>query len=283
MTVNETPAAAGAGAAHARASRFIVDQLDRFSPALCGIAFLLLWEGVVRLFGISVFTLPPPSLVAATFVTAFPELMRALAFTATIAITAFLCALVAGVTAGVLLTRNKRVERMLWPYAVALEITPTVAIAPILVIWVGLDRAWLILLILATIVAFFPILSNSVVGMKSADHGLRNLFTLYRATRWQRFVHLQLPSALPYIVPGMRVSAALSVTGAMVAEFVAGSGSVTGLAWVIVQSGTTLDIAKMFAGVFVLTGFGLTMSAVMELIQRLLLGDWHESSVKQES
>lgn len=280
MDMSGTPIVAEAPAA---AQTRLIDRLDRFSPAFGGIAFLLIWEGVVRLFGISPFTLPAPSQVAATFVVAFPELMRALAFTATIAIVAFLLALVAGVTLGVLLTQNRRVERMVWPYAVALQVTPMVAIAPLIVIWVGLDRAWLALLLLATIVAFFPMLSNSVVGMKSADHGLQSLFTLYRATRWQRFCYLQLPSALPYIVAGMRISAGLSVIGAVVAEFVAGSGSATGLAWVIVQSGTMLDIARMFSALFVLSMFGLTMSALMGLIQKLLLGAWHESAVKQEN
>ena len=246
------------------ATRSLADRLDRFSPAFGGIAFLLLWEGFVRLFNVSPFTLPAPSLVASTFVVAFPELMRALAFTATIAIVAFLLALVSGVTLGVLLTQNRRVERMVWPYAVALQVTPMVAIAPLIVIWVGLDRAWLALLLLATIVAFFPMLSNAVAGMKSADHGLQNLFSLYRVTRWQRFCYLQLPSALPYIVAGMRISAGLSVIGAVVAEFVAGSGSATGLAWVIVQSGTMLDIARMFSALFVLSMFGLAMSAVKQ-------------------
>jgi NitT/TauT family transport system permease protein len=266
-----------------RSSPSLGDRLDVLSPALGGVIFLILWEMVVRIFKVSVFTLPPPSLVAKTFVTAFPELMQALAFTATIAITAFLLALVSGVTLGVLLTQNRRVERMIWPYAVALQVTPMVAIAPVIIIWVGLDRAWLALLILATIVAFFPILSNSVVGMKSTDHGLQHLFTLYRATRWQRFVSLQFPSALPYIVAGMRVSAGLSVIGSVVAEFVAGSGSATGLAFVIVQSGTMLDISKMFAALFVLSLFGLLMNAIVGVIQQLLLGAWHESSIKQEN
>jgi NitT/TauT family transport system permease protein len=256
--------------------------MSRLSPAFGGVAFLMLWEAAVRLLHVSPFTLPAPSLVAQTMVKAFPELMQALAFTATIAITAFLLALVSGVGLGVLLAQNRHVEKMVWPYAVALQVTPMVAIAPLIVIWVGLDRAWLALLILATIVAFFPILSNAVLGMKSADHGLQNLFTLYRATRWQRFRYLQFPAALPYIVAGMRVSSGLAVIGAVVAEFVAGSGSATGLAWVIVQAGTMLDIARMFAALFVLSAFGLLMSATTGLIQHLLLGAWHESLVKQE-
>jgi NitT/TauT family transport system permease protein len=138
-------------------------------------------------------------------------------------------------------------------------------------------------MILAWIVAFFPMLSNTVVGMKSADHGLRNLFTLYRATRWQRFCHLLLPSALPYIIAGMRISSGLAVIGAVVAEFVAGSGSATGLAWVIAQSGSMLDVARMFAALVVLALFGLAMNAATGLIQHFLLGAWHESVIGQEN
>jgi NitT/TauT family transport system permease protein len=261
----------------------VAKGLDRALPVIGGIGFLLLWEAVVRLFHISRFVLPAPSAVGAVLVSDFPELMRALAFTATITITAFLLAIVTGVAAGVLLTQNRRIERMLWPYAIALQVTPMVAIAPLIVIWVGLSRAWLALMILAWIVAFFPMLSNTVVGLKSTDHGLRNLFTLYRATRWQRFCHLQLPAALPYIIAGMRISSGLAVIGAVVAEFVAGSGSATGIAWVIAQSGSMLDVARMFAALVVLTLFGLAMNGATALIQHLLLGAWHESAIVVEN
>ena len=157
-----------------------------------------------------------------------------------------------------------------------------VAIAPLVVIWVGLNKVWLGLLVLAWIVAFFPMLSNTAVGMKSADHGLRNVFSLYKATRWQRFRYLQLPSALPFILAGVRISSGLSVIGAVVAEFVAGSGSATGLAWIIVESGTMLDIARMFAALFMLSTFGLLIWLVMGMVQNRLLSRWHESEVVQE-
>jgi NitT/TauT family transport system permease protein len=256
---------------------------DRLAPILGGIVALLAWEGAVRFFHVSKFVLPPPSLIFAQLVSGFGDLMFALAFTATITLSAFALATISGVLVGVLLTQNPRVERMLWPYAVALQVTPMVAIAPLVVIWVGLDNVWLALMILAWVVAFFPILSNTMIGMKSADHGLRNLFSLYRASRTKRFFYLQLPSALPYILAGMRVSAGLSVIGAVVAEFVAGSGSATGLAWTIVSSGTMLDIPKMFAALIVLAAFGLLMNGAVALIQKLLLGAWHESAIRQEN
>lgn len=262
----------------------IRDQvIDRAAPILSGVIALLIWEGAVRLFHVSKFVLPPPSMIFAQLIHGFGDLMFALAFTATITLSAFALATISGVLVGVLLTQNPRVERMLWPYAVALQVTPMVAIAPLVVIWVGLDNVWLALMILAWVVAFFPILSNTMLGMKSADHGLRNLFTLYRASRTKRFFYLQLPSALPYILAGMRVSAGLSVIGAVVAEFVAGSGSATGLAWTIVSSGSMLDIPRMFAALIVLAVFGLIMNGATALIQKLLLGAWHESAVRQEN
>lgn len=264
-------------------SRLRARLIDALVSAIGGIAALGLWEAAVRLFGISKFILPPPSLIIIQLVSHFGEFMYALAFTATITLSAFGLAAVTGVLLGVLLTQNQRVERMLWPYAVALQVTPMVAIAPLVVIWVGLDHAWLALMILAWIVAFFPILSNTMAGMKATDHGLKNLFTLYRASRTKRFLYLELPSALPYIMAGLRVSAGLAVIGAVVAEFVAGTGSATGLAWTIVSSGTMLDIPRMFAALIVLAVFGLLMNGATALIQHLLLGAWHESAIRQEN
>jgi NitT/TauT family transport system permease protein len=256
---------------------------DDVSPLLGGIVFLLVWEAIVRALGVSKFILPPPSAIAVTLVQQFPALMRALAYTATITVCAFVLAVVSGVALGVLLTQNRRIERMVWPYAVALQVTPMVAIAPLVVIWVGLNHTWLALMILAWIVAFFPMLSNTVIGIKSADHGLLNVFTLYRASRWHRFRYLQLPAAMPYILAGARISSGLSVIGAVVAEFVAGSGSSTGIAWTIVESGTMLDVSRMFAALFVLSAFGLLIWFATAAVQHRLLHRWHESAVRQEN
>ncbi|MDQ8022115.1 MAG: ABC transporter permease [Moraxellaceae bacterium] len=262
--------------------RWLAPALDVATPVLGGLAFLLCWEIFVRAFEVSRFILPAPSAIFAKLVAEFPVLLKALLFTATITVSAFIAAVVSGIAVGVLITQHRLTEKLVWPYAVALQVTPMVAIAPLVVIWVGLDRVWLGLMVLAWIVAFFPMLSNTVVGMKSADHGLRNVFQLYRASRWQRFRHLQLPAALPYILAGARISSGLAVIGAVVAEFVAGSGAATGLAWVIVESGTMLDVARMFAALLMLSLFGLSIWFVMGHVQRLLLSRWHESEVSQE-
>lgn len=250
-------------------------------PVLAGVVFLGLWEVLVHVLDVSRFILPPPSSIAISVVTHFPVLMEALAFTAQITLVAFAAAVILGVTTGVLIIQNARVERMVWPYAVALQVTPMIAIAPLVVIWVGLDRVWLSLMILATIVAFFPMLSNTVIGLKSADRGLSEMFTLYRATRWQRFRYLQMPTALPFILGGARISAGLSVIGGVVAEFVAGSGASNGLAWQIIHAGSMLDVPRMFAALFVLSCFGLSIWYVTITVQSRLLRHWHESEVRE--
>lgn len=257
--------------------------VEKFLPLIGGAVFLLSWETLVRVFRVSQFILPPPSAILNSFVANFADLTQALEMTAAVTVAAFVLALISGIALGVLLTQSRWLERTLWPYAVALQVTPMIAIAPLVVIWVGLDRVWLALLILAWIVAFFPILSNTVAGMKATDHGLQNVFSLYRASRWKRFRYLQLPAALPYILAGARISSGLSVIGAVVAEFVAGSGSATGLAWMIVDSGSRLDVARMFAALFLLSAFGMVIWYLTAVVQSHLLGRWHESEIRQEN
>ncbi len=260
-----------------------LNAIGRILPALAGIAFLLIWEFVVRIFQVSKFIVPPPSLVFVSLFDQRGELFSALLLTAAVTLTAFFLAIVSGVVLGILLTQNAVIERTFWPYAVTMQVTPMVAIAPLIIIWVGLDRVWLAMLIMAWMIAFFPMLSNTAVGIKSVDHGLRNVFELYGASRWKRLRYLQLPSALPYILAGARISAGLSLIGAVVAEFMAGSGSTTGLAYEIIESGSMFDIARMFAALVLLSAFGLLVWYLTAGVQRLLLRHWHESELKQEN
>lgn len=252
-------------------------------PLCTGVIFILLWEWLVTINNIPKFVLPAPSLIFKTLIADHESLLRALRFTAAITLSAFFLALVSGLVVGVLLTQSKALELAFWPYAVVLQVTPSIAIAPLIIIWVGLDRLWLALLLLAWIVAFFPILSNTAIGLKSVDHGLRNVFELYGASRWKRFRYLQLPSALPFILAGVRISAGLSVIGAVVAEFMAGSGTATGLAWTIVESGSLLNIPRMFAALLMLSIFGIGIWYATAFVQWLLLHRWHESETKQEN
>lgn len=253
------------------------------APALAGLGFLLFWEGIVRWWNVSKFILPPPSQILEALFVNRVDLFYSLLLTAAISLSAFLLAIVSGVTFGVLLTRHPTIERTFWPYAVTMQVTPMIAIAPLIVIWVGLDRVWLAMLIMAWMVAFFPMLSNTAIGIKSADHGLKNVFQLYGASPWKKLRYLQLPSALPYMLAGARISAGLSIIGAVVAEFMAGSGTTRGLAYVIIESGSMLNISRMFAALILLSGFGLAVWYVTATAQHFLLRHWHESELEREN
>ncbi|RFB88739.1 ABC transporter permease [Rhizobium leguminosarum bv. trifolii] len=258
-------------------------MLDRFAPLIAGVVFLAAWEIFVRWRGIPPYVLPAPSVIFQSLWTNAGGLLRALGNTALVTLSAFSLATISGIALGIFIALFRTMEKIVWPYAVALQVTPIIAIAPLVIIWVGLSRVWLALLILSWLVAFFPMLSATVVGIKSVDRGLQNVFTLYRATRWQRLLRLQLPAALPFILSGARVSSGLSVIGAVVAEFVAGSGTSTGLAWTIVQSSTMLDVPRMFAALFLLAGFGVALWHAMSRLSSILLGHWHESELKDEA
>lgn len=254
-----------------------------FVPVAAGILFLLVWEAFVTIREIPRFVLPAPSAIFGSLVENFGSLMGSLWVTLRVTLAAFLLAVVGGVGLAILFSQSRHVEMALFPYAIVLQVTPVVSIAPLILIWVGYDNVEFALLILAWIVAFFPILSNTTLGLRSADHNLRDLFRLYGASRWQVLTELQLPSALPYILAGLKISGGLALIGAVVAEFVAGSGSGNGLAWRIVEAGNRLDIPRMFAALFLLSALGITIFFALSLLENRLLRRWHESAVRRES
>ena len=251
-------------------------------PIVVGMLFLAVWEGLTRMLEVPVFLLPPPSLIAESLIADFPSLLDSLAFTLEITLGAFALASFCGIALAILFSHSRLIERAFMPYAVILQVTPVVAIAPLVIIWVGLDNAWAALFILATLVAFFPVLSSSLLGFRSVDRGLRNLFRLYGATRWQVFYRLELPSALPHMLSGMKVAGGLALIGAIVAEFVAGSGTATGLAWRIVEAGNRLNMPRMFAALFLLSATGILLHLALSAVERLLLRHWHESQVERD-
>ena len=251
-------------------------------PALLGIAVLGLWEALVAAYQIPRFVLPPPSAIWQALIDDFPSLMASLWTTLRITLLAFLLALVSGVALAIAFSQSRVVEMMLYPYAVILQVTPVVAIAPLIIIWVGFERINLALLILAWIVAFFPILSSTTLGLRSVDHNLVDLFRLYGATPWQILTRLRLPSALPYLLNGMKTSGGLALIGTVVAEYGAGSGTATGLAWRIVEAGNRLQIARMFAALFLLAFLGVAIFFVLALLEYWLLRKWHESALRKE-
>jgi NitT/TauT family transport system permease protein len=203
-------------------------------------------------------------------------LFGALLVTLKITLFAFLCATVLGVLIAFAFVQSRVIETALFPYAVLLQVTPIVAIAPLIIIWVKNPTASLV--ICATLVALFPIIANTTLGLRSVNSGLMSYFKLNRATRWQTLVRLRIPSALPYFFGGLRISSGLALIGAVVAEFVAGTGGTgTGLAYQILQAGYQLNIPRMFAALILITVTGVLLFAMMAVLSKWALGGWHES------
>lgn len=247
-------------------------------PALVAVAVVAFWQWAVVAFEVSPFVLPAPTAIVDAAIENWSSLMESAWITVRITVAAFVLALILGVGFAVIFAQSRTIERALFPYAVTLQVTPIVAIAPLILIWVGLDNAERAVLILATIVAFFPILANTTLGLRSADRQLHELFDLYRASRLQRLMRLQFPAALPYLLAGMKIAGGLALIGTVVAEFAAGSGTSTGLAWRIIEAGNRLEVAKVFAALVLLSAIGIAIYALLSLLERQVLKNWHESA-----
>lgn len=247
-------------------------------PVLLGALVLAVWEWAVRHYQIAPFVLPAPSAIWQAFVGNFFSLVASLWTTLRITWIAFVLAVAGGSLLAILFSQSKLVEMALYPYAVVLQVTPVVAIAPLILIWVGFERIDVALTLIAWIVAFFPVVSNMTLGLRSADANLVELFRLYGASRWQTLWRLQLPTALPLLLSAMKVSGGLALIGAVVAEFVAGSGTATGLAWRIVEAGNRLEVAKMFAALALLSAVGIVNFYALSALEYALLRRWHESA-----
>jgi NitT/TauT family transport system permease protein len=250
-------------------------------PIAVGIFVLTLWEVLVRAYHVPVFVLPPPSAIWEAFVDNFPSLIAAFWSTFRTMAVAFALILVSGISLAVLFSQSRSVENALYPYAIILQVTPVVSIAPVILIWVGMDHVNVALVLIALIVGFFPVLSNTTLGLKSADHNLVDLFRLYGASRWQILLKLRFPTALPNLLAGMKISGGLALVGAVVAEFVAGSGTDTGLAWLLIEASRNLEIAKMFAALALLAVLGIAIFSALSLLEWALLHRWHESAIKE--
>jgi NitT/TauT family transport system permease protein len=242
---------------------------------------ILIWELTVRLKGIPPYVLPAPSLVFSTLVSDWPVLSESLGVTLVTTLEGFVLALIGGVGLALLFNLSRLVEYSLYPYAVILQVTPVVAIAPLLLIYLPQQGA---VLVCAWIVAFFPVLANTTLGLNSVDHNLVDLFRLYGASRTQVLWRLKLPSALPYILGGLKIAGGLSLIGAVVAEIAAGAaGAGSGLAYRISESGYRLNIPRMFAALVLLSVVGILIYFALSLLSHLLLRRWHESAVTREA
>jgi NitT/TauT family transport system permease protein len=247
------------------------------APYLFGVLFLGGWEAIVRIEKIPAYLLPGPLLILQTLITDFPILLPNLIVTLKTTVIAFLAAAIVGLLLGLLFTFSRWIERTLFPYAVILQVTPIVAIAPLIIIWV--NNTQVALLICAWIVAFFPIVSNTAVGLNSTDRNLIDLYRLYGASRAQTLFLLKLPSALPYYLAGLRISGGLALIGAVVAEFVAGTGGTqSGLAYRILESGYRLEIPRMFAALLLISLTGILIFVCLSALSNFLLRNWHESA-----
>jgi NitT/TauT family transport system permease protein len=252
------------------------------APLAVGAAFLAFWEAAVACFEVRTFILPPPSLIAQSFWTHAPLLFDSLGTTLRITLAALVAAAVLGGAIALLFSISRILEISLFPYAVILQVTPIIAIAPLIVIWLR-DQPFAALLLCAWIVAFFPIVSNTTVGLSSADRNLVALFRLYGASRGQMLLYLRLPTALPYFLAGLRISGGLALIGAVVAEFVVGTGgSETGLATRILEAGYRLETPRLFAALFLLSLTGIVIYLALDFLSRRLLRHWHESVITEE-
>jgi NitT/TauT family transport system permease protein len=251
------------------------------APVLLGVLALAAWEYAVRVNEVPSYILPGPIEVWNTLLRDWHTLSVSLGITLQITFAALFVAATLGLLLAVLFAQSRIIELSLFPYAVILQVTPIVAIAPLIIIWV--DDIRIALLICAWIVAFFPILANTTIGLNSADHNLLDLFRLYGATRWQVLTRLRLPSAMPFFLAGLKISGGLALIGAIVAEFVAGTGgSASGLAYRILEAGYQLQIPRMFAALLLVSATGIAIFLVMTLISHLALRSWHESAMSRE-
>ena len=250
-------------------------------PILVLAVGLIAWELVVRLNDIQPYVLPGPWLILRTLVVDWGVLSQSLLVTLLTTLEGFVLAAVGGIALALLFNQSRLLEYSLFPYAVVLQVTPVIAIAPLLLIYLPQQAA---VVVCAWIVAFFPVLANTTLGLNSVDRNLAGLFQLYHASPMQTLRYLKLPAALPHILGGLRIAGGLSLIGAVVAEIAAGSaGAGSGLAYRIAESGYRLNIPRMFAALLLLSAAGIVIYGLLALVSHLVLRRWHESALGKES
>lgn len=252
------------------------------APLVVGLAVVAGWHAVVVLNEIPAYIVPGPLLVLDTLLQDWNSLYQSLLVTLRVTATALLLSVLLGSLLSILFVQSRLLESALLPYAVILQVTPLVAIAPLIIIWV--NDPYDALVICATVASIFPVIANTTVGLRSVDRGLIDLFHLYGASRIQVLWRLRIPSAAPYFFAGLRVATALALIGAVVAEFVAGTGGTrSGLAYQILQAGLQLKIPRLFAALFLITATGIALFLAVTWLSRMALRRWHESEVPQET
>ena len=248
------------------------------APFAVALVVLGLWQAAVTAWNVPPYIVPSPTRIATALWTDRVLLADSLRVTAGVALSALALAVAGGVLLAFAFAQSRIVEASLMPYAVLLQVTPIVAIAPLIIIWV--KDTWTALVLCATVVAIFPVIANTSLGLRSVDPGLLDLFRMNGASRWQLLVRLRIPSALPYFFGGLRIASGLALIGAVVAEFVAGTGGQgAGLAYQILMAGIELNIPRLFAALVVITLAGVVLYVAVGWLARLVLGSWHESEL----
>jgi NitT/TauT family transport system permease protein len=252
--------------------------MRRALAILAPIAFIALllgaWEAACRALALPSYLLPPPSEIAVATIRNLPLLASGAWNTLSTALLALVWASVFACALALVVAINPLIERAVQPVVTTLQVTPIMAIAPLVTIWAGLEHPERAILVLAVVVAFFPIFSGALTGLKSVDPDLDRLFDLYGAGRLQRLFRLKLPSSVPFLLEGHKVAAGLALVGTVVAEFVAGSGGVQGLAWRIIEAKHRLETAKMFAALVVLAVMGVALYSLMQAAEQAILRRW---------
>lgn len=248
------------------------------APLFVGILLLGLWEICFRAMNVPIYLVPKPSDIAISLYQNAGILTASLWMTLKITLLAFVLSIIIGVTVSFLFVQSRTIEACFMPYAILFQVTPVVAIAPLIIIWIS--NTTVALVICAMLVAIFPILTNTTLGLRSVNPGLINLFHINKASRWQMLMKLRVPNALPYFFSALRISSGLALIGAVVAEFVAGAGGTSaGLAYQILQAGFQLNLPLMFAALFLITLTGLMLYILMSYLSKVFLGKWHESEM----
>jgi NitT/TauT family transport system permease protein len=268
--------------ANAASPHLVRARIERIAyPLALAVVLVGAWQALVVGLDLKPYLVPSPLLMMKTLVANFGAFMGALAVTLKVTLLAFIVAVVAGVVISFLFVQSRLIETTLFPYAILLQVTPIVAVAPLIIIWVKNPTAAMVLC--ASLVALFPIIANTTLGLRSVDADLQAYFRMNGATRWQTLRRLRIPSALPYFFGGLRISSGLALIGAVVAEFVAGTGGTrAGLAYQVLQAGFMLDIPRMFAALLLISLTGVVLFVVMAWLTRRYIGRWHASETSRD-
>lgn len=248
-------------------------------PIVVFVLFIGGWELIVRILGMPPYILPKPSDIAAAAAENSANLITSVSTTIVEALIGFTISVVLGISLAILLALSKTVEKSVYPYAIILQTIPVVAVAPIIVIWFGAGINAIV--IISFLISFFPILSNTLIGLNSTDQNMKNLFYLYNASKLQTIWRLRFPAALPYIMAGLKISCSSSVVGAIVGEYIAGiGGGQGGLGYGITVAATRLQTPYLFACGLAASALGIAFFLIINMVSNKLLKSWHESAMK---